>query len=71
MKGIAWEWTLDTTRSAKAAAGSAGKISDGDASPDAPEECRIWRPVISRRSRERAKALCDRATALFTDKFKS
>ena len=70
MKGIAWEWTLDTTRSAKAAAGGSDKI-DGDTSSDAQEECRIWRPVISRRSRERAKALCDKATALFTDTFKS
>ena len=68
MKGIAWEWTLDTTRSAKAAAGRSAKLEDGS---DAPEECRIWRPVISRRSRERAKALCDKATALFTDTFKS
>ena len=71
MKGIAWEWTLDTTRSAKAATASAGKVTDGHDASEAPEECRIWRPVISRRSRERAKALCDKATALFTDKFKS
>ncbi len=75
MKGIAWEWTLDTTRSAKAATQNAGKgDSAGQNAPsdsDTPEECRIWRPVISRRSRERAKALCDKATALFTDTFKS
>lgn len=74
MKGIAWEWTLDTTRSAKAAAGNAaGKVSSGPSgnTSETPEECRIWRPVISRRSRERAKAFCDKATALFTDKFKS
>lgn len=71
MKGIAWEWTLDTARSAKAAAGNAGETSDGTKHSDPPEECRIWRPVISRRSRERARALCDKATALFTDKFKS
>ena len=75
MKGIAWEWTLDTTRGAKPAAQGAGKggahLADGNAEPDAPEEYRIWRPVISRRSRERAKELCDKATALFTDTFKS
>lgn len=75
MKGIAWEWTLDTTRVSKPAAQGAGKndasLPDGHAGQDSPEECRIWRPVISRRSRERAKALCDKATALFTDTFKS
>ena len=71
MKGIAWEWTLDTTRSAKAAAEGAGKMrTDADGNPPS-EDCRIWRPVISRRSRERAKALCDKATASFPDKFKS
>jgi len=71
MKGIAWEWTLDTTRSAKAAASGSYKIEKESDSADPQEEYRIWRPVISRRSRERAKALCDKATALFTDKFKS
>ncbi len=71
MKGIAWEWTLDTTRSAKAAAAGSDKIEKESDSADPQEEYRIWRPVISRRSRERAKALCDKATALFTDKFKS
>lgn len=71
MKGIAWEWTLDTARSAKAAAGNADETANETKRSDPPEECRIWRPVISRRSREHAKALCDKATALFTDKFKS
>ena len=71
MKGIAWEWTLDTTRSAKAATSGAGKMTDAPDAAPSPEVCRIWRPVISRRSRERAKALCDKATALFTDTFKS
>ena len=55
MKGIAWEWTLDTTRAAKAAAQGAGKsgarLPEGHAAPEAMEEYRIWRPVISRRSR--------------------
>jgi len=86
MKGIAWEWTLDTSRNAKA---RMYKGTDGEELPGAtsdkagekaseqaeqPEETtdnRIWRPVISRRSREQAKALYDKTTALFTDKFKS
>ena len=84
MKGIAWEWTLDTTRNAKAAMERMGKHDGDDASakdgasngesPEKTEEStdnRIWRPVISRRSRERAKELYDKTTALFTDKFKS
>ena len=83
MKGIAWEWTLDTTRSAKAAMERMNKAVTGDtASAEdaaAPEgearadsgDGRIWRPVISRRSRERAKELYDKTAALFTDKFKS
>ena len=85
MKGIAWEWTLDTTRSAKAALermskpdAEAGSSADGNGEPcKASEKAeentdnRIWRPVISRRSREQAKALYDKTTALFTDKFKS
>ena len=85
MKGIAWEWTLDTTRNAKAAM---ERISKGDSENNAPSSTgdppaeaaekaeensdkRIWRPVISRRSREQAKALYDKTAALFTDKFKS
>ena len=89
MKGIAWEWTLDTSRNAKAAMERMYKGTDGEELPGAtsdkagekaseqaeqPEETtdnRIWRPVISRRSREQAKALYDKTTALFTDKFKS
>ena len=84
MKGIAWEWTLDTTRNAKAAMERMGKPEEenGEASTEAGESSsnaekpaentdnRIWRPVISRRSREQAKALYDKTTALFTDKFK-
>ncbi|WP_458400109.1 transposase [Mailhella sp.] len=84
MKGIAWEWTLDTTRNAKAAMERMGKPEEenGEASTEAGEgssnaekpaentDNRIWRPVISRRSREQAKALYDKTTALFTDKFK-
>ena len=85
MKGIAWEWTLDTTRNAKAAMERMSKgdsenkapSSTGDANTEASEKSeensdnRIWRPVISRRSREQAKALYDKTAALFTDKFKS
>ena len=85
MKGIAWEWTLDTTRNAKAAMERMSKGDSennapsptGEANAEAPEKSeensdnRIWRPVISRRSREQAKALYDKTTALFTDKFKS
>jgi len=71
MKGIAWEWTQDSSRNAKTAAERMGTKNDETKDGEAPEECRIWRPVISRRSREQAKALCDKATALFTDKFKS
>ena len=85
MKGIAWEWTLDTTRSAKAAMERMNKpetSSDSENSEEnsthntaeQPEETadnRIWRPVISRRSRERAKELYDKTASLFTDKFKS
>ena len=85
MKGIAWEWTLDTTRSAKAAmermnkpessAGSENSEENNMSAPaEQPEETsdnRIWRPVISRRSRERAKELYDKTASLFTDKFKS
>ncbi len=85
MKGIAWEWTLDTTRSAKVAMERMNKSvntedspkNDGDSTDDPAEQAegstdnRIWRPVISRRSRERAKELYDKTTALFTDKFKS
>lgn len=81
MKGIAWEWTLDTTRSAKAAMermnkavtgedGTAEGPAEGEAKPESTDN-RIWRPVISRRSRERAKELYDKTAALFTDKFKS
>ena len=84
MKGIAWEWTLDTTRNAKAAMERMSKTEEenGEASTEAGEGSanaekpaenthnRIWRPVISRRSREQAKALYDKTTALFTDKFK-
>jgi len=75
MRGIAWEWTCDTTRSAKAMAERAGRTFRlGDAQGQGGEagktERHVWRPVISRRSRERAKALYDRASALFTDKFK-
>ena len=84
MKGIAWEWTLDTTRNAKAAMERMGKTEEenGETSTEAGEgssnsekpaensDNRIWRPVISRRSREQAKALYDKTTALFTDKFK-
>jgi hypothetical protein len=50
---------------------------DGDSTADPAEQTegstdnRIWRPVISRRSRERAKEPYDKTTALFTDKFKS
>jgi hypothetical protein len=85
MKGIAWEWTLDTTRSAKAAmermnkpeasAGSENSeensMSASDEQPEETADNRIWRPVISRRSRERAKELYDKTASLFTDKFKS
>ena len=67
MKGIAWQWTLDTTRAAKAMTERA----DGEAANSDDTEHRIWRPVISRRSREKAKELCDKASVLFTDKFKS
>ena len=67
MKGIAWQWTLDTTRSAKPVTEGA----DGEAVSSDDTEYRIWRPVISRRSREKAKELCDKASALFTDTFKS
>ena len=83
MKGIAWEWTLDTTRNAKAAMERMSKHEEADASKadskngaDSPEKSdestdnRIWRPVISRRSRERAKELYDKTASLFTDKFK-
>lgn len=85
MKGIAWEWTLDTTRNAKAAMERMNKAMSGDDSeqarpssdnsstdgaPDSTDN-RIWRPVISRRSREKAKELYDKTTSLFTDKFKS
>ena len=85
MKGIAWEWTLDTTRNAKAAMERMSKPGDeadmpnieGEDSASSSEtgkentDNRIWRPVISRRSRERAKELYDKTTALFTDTFKS
>ena len=82
MKGIAWEWTLDTTRSAKAAmermnkAEGSAETASGDESSTSEHaeentDNRIWRPVISRRSRERAKELYDKTAALFTDKFKS
>ena len=77
MKGIAWEWTLDTTRSAKAAMermnkavnGEGGEAAEGETKAEGGDD-RIWRPVISRRSRERAKELYDKTAALFTDKFK-
>ena len=69
MKGIAWEWTLDTTRSAKAAMERMNKPETSSDSENSEENSthntaeqseetadnRIWRPVISRRSRERAK----------------
>ncbi len=75
MRGIAWEWTCDTTRSAKAMAERAGRsfgISDAQQNGEGSAEGkRVWRPVISRRSSERAKALYDKASSLFTDKFKS
>ncbi len=76
MRGIAWEWTCDTTRSARSMAERAGRslgIGDAQTQEDGSEksERRIWRPVISRRSRDRAKALYDKASALFTDKFKA
>jgi transposase len=78
MKGIAWEWTLDTTRNAKAAMerakNSAASENSADTSQNGEQSSAdnlIWRPVISRRSREQAKALCDKAAALFTDTFKS
>ena len=77
MRGIAWEWTVDTTRSARAMAERAGKsmgfkAGRGDAAPEEKKESvLVWRPVISRRSRDNAKALYDKAAALFTDRFKS
>jgi len=84
MKGIAWEWTLDTTRNAKAAVermskpegeseaapGEGGEAPNSAEKSEEPGDNRIWRPVISRRSREQAKALYDKTAALFTDKFK-
>ena len=83
MKGIAWEWTLDTTRSAKAAMERISKPNNGEAStaegknevdlaeiPEEHTDNRIWRPVISRRSREKAIELYDKTASLFTDKFK-
>ncbi len=75
MRGIAWEWTVDTTRNAKAIAERAGKsmalkAGKGTVQEDGHKESMlVWRPVISRRSRESAKALYDKATALFTDRF--
>ncbi len=84
MKGIAWEWTLDTSRNAKAAMERMCKTEgedelpkvegDGAAQPEKTEETtdnRIWRPVISRRSREQVKKLYDKTASLFTDSFKS
>ena len=71
MKGIAWEWTLDTTRNAKESIENAGKKYTKGEMEKSTEARHIWRPVISRRKREGAKAFCDKATALFTDKFKS
>lgn len=71
MKGIAWEWTLDTTRNAKESIENAGKKHTKGEMEKSTEARHIWRPVISRRKRECAKAFCDKATALFTDKFKS
>ena len=50
---------------------------DGEKAPEQgekPEESsdnRIWRPVISRRSREQVKKLYDKTASLFTDSFKS
>ena len=83
MKGIAWEWTLDTTRSAKAAMERMSKPGNSDTptaegkneadpaeSAEEHTDNRIWRPVISRRSREKAKELYDKTASLFTDKFK-
>jgi transposase len=77
MRGIAWEWTVDTTRSARAMAERAGKsmglraCSDGDPAEEKKEVMLVWRPVISRRSRDSARALYDKAASLFTDRFKS
>ena len=77
MRGIAWEWTVDTTRNAKAMAERAGKsmgLKNGEEDSSAAEkkgDVLMWRPVISRRSREHAKALYDKAASLFTDTFKS
>lgn len=50
---------------------SAENTEEPSESFDLMKEFRVWRPVIARRSREQAKALCDKASALFTDKFKS
>lgn len=73
MKGIAWEWTMAPKASRPAAQGAGecnAPLPDGDAGQSSPEVRRIWRPVISRRSRERARALREKAAALFTDTFK-
>ena len=83
--GITVSKALHTTRSAKAAMDRMSRhdsdgdapASEGDAAPadaeksDENTDNRIWRHVISRRSREQAKALYDKTAALFTDKFKS
>lgn len=76
MKGIAWEWTRDTARSTSefakktSASLSKNKSEENSEKNEEGEGSLIWRPVISRRSREQAKALKDKAASLFTDKFK-
>ena len=69
MKGIAWEWTFDTTLGVRGASGDSGKVKSEHG--NIAGACHTWRPVINRRSRESAKSLCDRATILFTDTLKS
>lgn len=61
MKGIVWELALDP------APGLRGTSEGGSVSGTE----HTWRPVINRRSRERAVSLCDRASTLFTDTLKS
>ena len=62
---------IASARGEDGASGKDDSTSESMESFDFMKEFRVWRPVVARRSREQAKALCDKASALFTDKFKS
>lgn len=62
---------IAAARGASSAENPDQKDDENTKSFDLMKEFRVWRPVIARRSREHVQVLKDKASALFTDKFRS